>query len=170
MRDFRRAFLDVLDTVHAQYRAARVEADGRGITLRHSPPPVKGRMAIAASRKTPVEQVYPAPAAIEPATKPVAPPLAKIAGETPERPAEETPLTRSERHDLVDREFTRKVLELARGLGAAEVTVNGIPSRFFINRHHGNEWSPEQKARLCQLIDQVRRAHDEIDSPGACQP
>jgi Plasmid encoded RepA protein len=47
LRDFRRAFLDVLDTVHAQYRAARVEADRRGITLRYSPPPVKGRLAIA---------------------------------------------------------------------------------------------------------------------------
>jgi hypothetical protein len=46
LRKFRETFLGVLDTVHAQYRAARVEADERGITLRYSPPPVKGRVAI----------------------------------------------------------------------------------------------------------------------------
>jgi hypothetical protein len=65
VRDFRRAFLDVLDTVHAQYRAARVEADERGITLRHSPPPVKGRLAIA---PRPVVAVEPTPPAIADAT------------------------------------------------------------------------------------------------------
>jgi Plasmid encoded RepA protein len=46
LRKFRETFLGVLDSVHAQYRAARVEADERGITLRHSLPPVKGRLAI----------------------------------------------------------------------------------------------------------------------------
>jgi Plasmid encoded RepA protein len=62
LRDFRRAFLDVLDSVHAQYRAARVEADGRGITLRHSPPPVKGRIAIASRPAATVEQPRQSPA------------------------------------------------------------------------------------------------------------
>jgi hypothetical protein len=44
MVDFRRVFLDVLGKVHSQYPAARMEADQRGITLRHSPPPIQGRM------------------------------------------------------------------------------------------------------------------------------
>jgi hypothetical protein len=47
----------VLDTVHAQYRAARVEADERGITLRHSPPLVKGRMAITPRQTAAIEHV-----------------------------------------------------------------------------------------------------------------
>jgi hypothetical protein len=47
VRDFRRVFTRTLGTVLTQYRAARVELDDRGMTLRHSPPPVKGRMAIA---------------------------------------------------------------------------------------------------------------------------
>ena len=38
--------LDVSDMVLGQYRAARVEVDDRGMTLRHSPPPVKGRMLL----------------------------------------------------------------------------------------------------------------------------
>lgn len=56
LRKFRETFLDVLDTVHSQYRAARVEADERGIALRHSPPPVKGRIAIAPRPTATVEQ------------------------------------------------------------------------------------------------------------------
>ena len=44
--EFRRVFKQTLRQVHAQYRAADVELDGRGLTLRHSPPPVKGRTGI----------------------------------------------------------------------------------------------------------------------------
>jgi hypothetical protein len=40
VRKFREVFKDTLDQVLAQYRGARVELDGRGIILRHSPPPV----------------------------------------------------------------------------------------------------------------------------------
>jgi hypothetical protein len=39
LRDFRRAFLDVLSAVHAQYRSAKVEADSKGLVLRNSLPP-----------------------------------------------------------------------------------------------------------------------------------
>jgi hypothetical protein len=46
VRDFRRVFTQTLCQVHAQYRAADVELDRRGMTLRHSPPPVKGRTGI----------------------------------------------------------------------------------------------------------------------------
>jgi hypothetical protein len=34
--------------VHTQYRAARFETAERGLTLWHSSPPVKGRIAIVA--------------------------------------------------------------------------------------------------------------------------
>jgi hypothetical protein len=44
-RAFRTEFLKVLALVHTQYRAARVEADGTGLELRHSPPPVAARLA-----------------------------------------------------------------------------------------------------------------------------
>ena len=47
IRKFRETFLDVLRLVHMHYRAARVKADGQGITLRNSPPPVMGRLGIA---------------------------------------------------------------------------------------------------------------------------
>lgn len=40
---FKAVFRDTLKQVHSQYRAADVDLDGRGMTLRHSPPPVKGR-------------------------------------------------------------------------------------------------------------------------------
>ena len=46
MRDFRRVFREILGMVLTQYRGARVELDDRGMTLRYSPPPVKGRTAI----------------------------------------------------------------------------------------------------------------------------
>lgn len=46
IRQFRAAFLKVLDTVHTQYRAAKVGADRRGVTLRNSPPPVPGRYSL----------------------------------------------------------------------------------------------------------------------------
>ena len=47
MRKFREVFWQTLSTVLTQYRDARVELDGRGMTLRHSPPPVKGRTVLA---------------------------------------------------------------------------------------------------------------------------
>jgi hypothetical protein len=43
LRDFRRAFLEVLAAVHAQYRGAKFEVDDHGMTLRHSLPPIHGR-------------------------------------------------------------------------------------------------------------------------------
>lgn len=46
MRKFREVFTRTLGMVLTQYRGARVEADGKGLTLRNSPPPVKGRMAV----------------------------------------------------------------------------------------------------------------------------
>ena len=44
MRDFRRVFLEALSQAHSQYRAARIEFDGQGMTLRNSPPPIKGHI------------------------------------------------------------------------------------------------------------------------------
>ena len=46
MRKFRQVFRDTLAMVLSQYRGARLELDDRGMTLRNSPPPVKGRMAL----------------------------------------------------------------------------------------------------------------------------
>lgn len=46
IRDFKRVFRQTLDMVLSQYRAASLELDDRGMTLRNSPPPVKGRMAL----------------------------------------------------------------------------------------------------------------------------
>jgi hypothetical protein len=43
VRDFRRRFLHTLRQVASAYPAARVAADGRGLTLSHSPPPVAPR-------------------------------------------------------------------------------------------------------------------------------
>jgi Plasmid encoded RepA protein len=43
LRAFRAGFLEVLALVHAQYRAAKVEADDAGLELRHSLPPVSAR-------------------------------------------------------------------------------------------------------------------------------
>jgi Plasmid encoded RepA protein len=40
LRKFREVFKDILDLVLAQYQDARVKLDDRGMTLRHSPPPV----------------------------------------------------------------------------------------------------------------------------------
>jgi len=45
IRKFREVFRQTLDMVGSQYRGARMELDGRGMTLRHSPPPVKGRIS-----------------------------------------------------------------------------------------------------------------------------
>lgn len=46
LRDFRRAFTQTVRLVHSQYRSADIELDRRGMTLRHSPPPIKGRTGI----------------------------------------------------------------------------------------------------------------------------
>jgi Plasmid encoded RepA protein len=46
MRKFREVFRQTLDLVCSQYRGARIELDGRGMTLRNSPPPVKGRVTV----------------------------------------------------------------------------------------------------------------------------
>src|SRR3954463_5283031 len=46
LRDFRRFFLGTLRQVRAAYQEAGVDADGRGITLRQSPPPVRKRLAV----------------------------------------------------------------------------------------------------------------------------
>lgn len=54
MNNFKRAFREVLATVHTQYRAARVELDDRGMTLRCSPTPVKGRPGVVNSFHQPL--------------------------------------------------------------------------------------------------------------------
>jgi hypothetical protein len=46
MRKFKQVFRDTLGPVLSQYRGARLELDDRGMTLRNSPPPVKGRMVL----------------------------------------------------------------------------------------------------------------------------
>ena len=46
MYKFRQVFRDTLAMVLSQYRAARLELDDRGMTLRNSPSPVKGRVAL----------------------------------------------------------------------------------------------------------------------------
>jgi hypothetical protein len=43
VRDFRRGFLRVLGQVQAVYPQARLSADGGGLTLEHSLPPVAGK-------------------------------------------------------------------------------------------------------------------------------
>jgi hypothetical protein len=46
MDNFKRVFRQTLGMVLTQYRAARIELDGRGITLRNSSPPINGRIAV----------------------------------------------------------------------------------------------------------------------------
>ena len=46
MDNFKRVFRQTLDMVLSQYRGARLELDDRGMTLRNSPPPIKGRVAL----------------------------------------------------------------------------------------------------------------------------
>lgn len=46
VRDFRRVFLRTLGLVLSRYQAARLDADEKGLTLHHSPPPVRGHLAI----------------------------------------------------------------------------------------------------------------------------
>jgi hypothetical protein len=46
MFKFKQVFRRTLDLVLMQYRGARIDLDGRGMTLRNSPPPVKGRLSV----------------------------------------------------------------------------------------------------------------------------
>jgi len=46
IRKFRQVFRQTLDTVSSQYRGARLAMDERGLALYHSPPPVRGRIAV----------------------------------------------------------------------------------------------------------------------------
>ena len=46
MDHFKEVFRPIVRLVHSQYRAANIELDGRGMTLWHSLPPVKGRTGI----------------------------------------------------------------------------------------------------------------------------
>ena len=50
LRKFRQVFRKTLGEVATQYRAARIEMDDEGLTLRNSPPPIKGRIGITSSR------------------------------------------------------------------------------------------------------------------------
>jgi Plasmid encoded RepA protein len=45
MIDFKRVFLKTLGQVHSQYRGAKISLDDRGLTLSHSSPPIRGRIA-----------------------------------------------------------------------------------------------------------------------------
>jgi Plasmid encoded RepA protein len=49
MFKFKQVFRHTLTQVLMEYRAARIELDGRGMTMRNSPPPVKGRIAVVRS-------------------------------------------------------------------------------------------------------------------------
>lgn len=46
VRKFREVFSQTVQDVRSQYRAADVEVNGKGMTLRHSAPPIQGRTAI----------------------------------------------------------------------------------------------------------------------------
>lgn len=60
MIDFRRVFLEAFNQAHSQYRAARVEIDRNGMTLRHSLPPIKGRIfALKANSKKKIGRKLP---------------------------------------------------------------------------------------------------------------
>jgi replication initiator protein len=49
MDHFRAVFLKALWQVHSQYRGSTIGIDERGLTLHHSPPPIKGRIATVPS-------------------------------------------------------------------------------------------------------------------------
>ena len=53
IRKFREKFVHTLTEIYTQYRAARIEVDQKGLTLRNSPPPVGPRMGDAPHRSTP---------------------------------------------------------------------------------------------------------------------
>jgi hypothetical protein len=44
--NFKRVFSQVVRLVHSQYRVANIDLDSQGMTLRQSPPPVKGRSVV----------------------------------------------------------------------------------------------------------------------------
>lgn len=46
MDNFKKVFRPTLASVLTQYRGAQIEVDNRGLTLRNSPPPIKGRMVL----------------------------------------------------------------------------------------------------------------------------
>jgi len=46
IRKFREVFSQTVRDVQGQYRAADIELDGKGMTLRHSATPIQGRTAI----------------------------------------------------------------------------------------------------------------------------
>ncbi len=46
LRKFREVFTQTVKLVHTQYQAADIDLDGKGMTLMHSPPPVKGRTGV----------------------------------------------------------------------------------------------------------------------------
>lgn len=50
MDKFKAVFRQTLKVAHSQYRAADIELDDKGMTLRHSPPPVKGRTILVVNR------------------------------------------------------------------------------------------------------------------------
>jgi hypothetical protein len=50
LKKFREVFRRTLAEVLTQYRAARIEVGDEGLTLRSSPPPIKGRIGITARR------------------------------------------------------------------------------------------------------------------------
>lgn len=50
LKKFKEVFRKTFVEVHTQYRAARIEMDDAGMTLRNSPPPIKGRIGITSSR------------------------------------------------------------------------------------------------------------------------
>ena len=52
IRDFRRAFLDVLKMVKTQYPQARVKTDKGGMLIGHSPPPVPQRRIMLLPKPT----------------------------------------------------------------------------------------------------------------------
>lgn len=58
VRDFRRVFRATLIAVASQYRAARFELDDRGLTLRYSPPPIKGRYLLVPGGLPPKDEAY----------------------------------------------------------------------------------------------------------------
>jgi hypothetical protein len=61
IRAFREHFRTVLAEVHTQYRGARVSLDDRGMELRHSLPPVKGRVLSVVPRAMLERYIQPLP-------------------------------------------------------------------------------------------------------------
>jgi hypothetical protein len=151
LRDFRRAFLDVLDTVHAQYRAARVEADERGITLRCSPPPVKGRLAIAPPPTATVEHTQ------KPTVESAADARRRAAKRSAPRPAAMPPAVRKHAKEIVAR-LLQAFIELDAEADRLEVTSpDGNP--VFVVEGSGSIYAhtAETKAALQQVLNGLLR-------------